>query len=161
MLIQAAKRNQEWGELLARARWKSQQEDRWQPQRGPANGNRQVPWQTDRTQWHGSWAAKPRKVSQNKKRTCLPHTHQGDLATLCQGPVGEAGPQRWTHDSRTRTTVPEKFLYFLLLRVIILRLQKFLVSRLRKILHAGLRSWPFIQRQWQSLKGFDVIRRII
>ena len=25
-----------------------------------------------------------------------PPTHQGDLAALCQGPVGEAGPQRWT-----------------------------------------------------------------
>lgn len=88
------------GNALARARWKSQQEDRWQHQRGPANGNRQVPWQTDRTQWHRSWAAKTRKVSQNKKRTCLPPAHQGDLAPLCQGPVGEAGPQRWTQAPR-------------------------------------------------------------
>lgn len=63
-------------------------------------------------------------------------------------------------DCRTRTTVSEKVLSPPVLRVILGRLETFVVSRLRKILDAEPRSLHFIQKQWRPLTGFDMSRRI-
>lgn len=66
-------------------------------QRGSANGPRQVPWQTDRTQWQRSWAAKtwtcPPKAGKRD-----PNFHPTYVKVIeplsAKTPSGEPGPQR-------------------------------------------------------------------
>lgn len=94
--------------MLASVRWKSQQEDRWQHQRDPAKGDRQVLWQTDRTQCH----RRSRKKTNMKSKKISPPC-QGDLTTLSKASLvrlvqGGEGRFLEKQDSRTRNTVPEE-----------------------------------------------------